>query len=209
MTAVPRGLAGGRDGGSTSARRVWPLIAALLCGNAVCQTSASGIPAGNPRPDPVVFHYADASDLGQVLAGKALYGPQCGSCHGKRLQGQPLWQLEDEYAHRRAPAHDQSGHTWLHSDEELFQMTRNGRFPGMEPSRGSYMPAFRDSLSDGQILSVIAYIKASWPVGLRIAQAMLNPGNAGMPAQAADADWTLPPNCTISLQRWRNTENVH
>jgi S-disulfanyl-L-cysteine oxidoreductase SoxD len=185
--------------------RGWRVIAVLVGGSAIFQPYAAGTPPMGSRSNQAPIHYADANDLAKVIAGKALYGPQCGSCHGKRLQGQPLWQLEDEYAHRRAPAHDQSGHTWLHSDEELYQMTRNGRFPAMKPGEISNMPAFRDSLTDEQMLSVIAYIKASWPVGLRIAQAMLNPGNAGMPVQAADTDWTLPPNCTISLQRWRAT----
>ena len=149
-------------------------------------------------------HFADADDAQSVASGKLIYRQRCASCHGKRLQGQPLWQLEDEYAHRRAPAHDQTGHTWLHSDEELFQMTRAGRFPGTPPDRPSYMPGFAGSLADTQILAVIAFIKATWPVGLRIAQAMRNPDNAGMPAHAADSDWTLPPNCTIATQRWRS-----
>ena len=149
-------------------------------------------------------HFADADNAQSVAAGKLIYRQRCSSCHGKRLQGQPLWQLEDEYAHRRAPAHDQTGHTWLHSDEELFQMTRGGRFPGTPADTPSYMPGFAGSLTDVQILSVIAFIKATWPVGLRIAQAMRNPGNAGMPAHAADSDWTLPPNCTIATQRWRS-----
>jgi len=149
-------------------------------------------------------HFADADDAQSVTAGKLIYHQRCSSCHGKRLQGQPLWQLEDEYAHRRAPAHDQTGHTWLHSDEELFQMTRTGRFPGTATDAPSYMPGFAGSLTDSQILSVIAFIKASWPVGLRIAQALRNPGYAGMPARAADSDWTLPPNCTIATQRWRS-----
>jgi hypothetical protein len=52
---------------------------------------------------------------------------------------------------------------------------------------------------------VIAFIKATWPIGLRVSQALLNPGNAGMPAHAADIEWTLPPTCTISTQRWRTT----
>jgi len=149
-------------------------------------------------------HFADADDVTSVAAGKLIYRQRCANCHGKRLQGQPLWQLEDEYAHRRAPAHDQTGHTWLHSDEELFQITRSGRFPGTPADRPSYMPGFSGSLTDAQILSVIAFIKATWPVGLRIAQAMRNAGNAGMPAHPADSDWTLPPNCTIATQRWRS-----
>lgn len=154
----------------------------------------------------LVSHFADADDVEKVKAGKVLYARHCASCHGRQRQGQPLWQLQDQFAGRRAPAHDQTGHTWAHSDDDLFWMTRDGRFPATPAGVVSYMPAFHDSLANGQIIAVIAYLKASWPVGLRISQAMLNPGNEGMPAvSAADADWTLPPTCTISAQAWRTT----
>ena len=154
----------------------------------------------------LVSHFADADDVVKVRAGKALYARHCANCHGRQRQGQPLWQLQDQFAGRRAPAHDQTGHTWAHSDDDLFWMTRDGRFPATPAGVVSYMPAFHDSLANGQIIAVIAYLKASWPIGLRISQAMLNPGNEGMPAvPAADADWTLPPTCTISAQAWRTT----
>jgi mono/diheme cytochrome c family protein len=140
-------------------------------------------------------HFANADDVATVTAGKADYMRWCAGCHGRRLQGQPLWQLQDQFAGRRAPAHDQTGHTWAHSDDDLFAMVREGL---------PYMPAFADVIKDVQITATIAYIKATWPVGLRISQALLNPGHAGMPA-ATDSDWTLPPTCTISAQRWRTT----
>jgi protein SCO1/2 len=151
----------------------------------------------------LVIRFANADDVGQVTMGKVVYRRWCAGCHGRNLQGQPLWQLQDQYAGRRAPAHDQTGHTWSHSDEDLFLMTSEGRLPAAPAGAPSYMPAFRNSLSSGQITAVIAYIKATWPIGLRVSQAMLNPGSAGMPAHAADAEWTLPPTCTISAQRWR------
>ena len=152
----------------------------------------------------LVSHFADADDVSKVTAGKALYARWCAGCHGRKLQGQPLWQLQDQYAGRRAPAHDQTGHTWTHSDDDLFLMTRDGRFPATDPQAHSYMPAFHEFLTNEQTIAVIAYIKASWPVGLRISQALLNPGNAGIPAlSATDGDWTLPPTCSISTQRWR------
>jgi mono/diheme cytochrome c family protein len=153
----------------------------------------------------LVIHFADADDVAKVTAGKLVYQRWCAGCHGRRLQGQPLWQLEDQYARMRAPAHDQSGHTWTHPDEDLFYMTRDGRFPSAAPATPSYMPAYSESLTDEQIIEVVAYIKAAWPIGLRISQALLNPGNAGMPVHVADTGWTLPPTCTLSAQQWRTT----
>lgn len=138
-------------------------------------------------------HLADADNRATVLQGRQIYQRQCAACHGRSLQGQPLWQLQDAFAGRRAPAHDQTGHTWLHADEDLFRMIKLGRFDEAGPA--TFMPAFQDRLSDGDILAVIAFIKASWPVGLRVAQSTLNPGSAGMPAQAAEADWLFPPTC--------------
>ena len=177
-------------------------VAAAPAGRSV--SAVPVMPPGSAAPAPA--HFADADDMGKVIAGKALYRRWCASCHGRKLQGQSLWQLQDQYAGRRAPAHDQTGHTWAHSDDDLFFMTREGRFPATPATTISYMPAFRDFLTDEQIVTVIAFIKANWSVGLRISQALLNPGHAGIPKSVEEnADWTLPPTCIISSQRWRTT----
>jgi len=158
--------------------------------------------AGIAASQPAAPYFADADDSAAVAAGQPLYMRYCATCHGRRLQGQPLWQTQDQYARRRAPAHDESGHTWQHSDEEIFHMTKFGRFSTTPPDAASSMPAFAGVLGDADILSVIAFIKARWPLGLRASQAMLNPGFAGMPAGANEVDWTLPPNCSATVQRW-------
>src|SRR5215831_10921358 len=154
-------------------------------------------------PAAVPTHFADADDPAKVAMGKRIYMQRCASCHGRQLQGQPLWQLRDQYYGRRAPAHDASGHTWEHSDEALFQMTRYGRFSDAAADSVSYMPAFGDSLGDELILDTIAFIKSRWPLGLRVSQSLLNPGFAGMPADADSVEWTFPPTCVTSAQRWR------
>lgn len=149
------------------------------------------------------MHLADANDAAAVAQGKQVYKRYCASCHGHSLRGQPLWQLMDEFAGRRAPAHDETGHTWQHADEDLFHMTKYGRFAETPPDYHSYMPAFGHVLSDQDILAVIAFIKARWPLGLRVSQAMLNPGYAGMPPQADQVEWKLPPTCIMSIWRSR------
>jgi mono/diheme cytochrome c family protein len=182
------------------------ILCACLVSAAITVTSprlaASGAASVEAAP-PSSVHFANADDLAKVAGGKLIYAQWCSSCHGKRLQGQPLWQLQDEYSGRRAPAHDESGHTWEHSDEEIYHITRYGRFTTTPPSVHSYMPAFEGILSDQQTLDVLAFIKARWPLGLRISQSLLNPGYAGMPANAQTVEWTLPPTCLTSVQRWR------
>ena len=146
-------------------------------------------------------HFADPENADAVREGKQLYASHCASCHGRRLQGQLLWQVQDQFVGRRAPAHDQTGHTWRHSDEDLCYMTKFGRFRTTPAVVKSYMPAYGQNLGDDQILAVIAYIKATWPIGLRVSQALLNPGYAGMPRNADTVEWRLPPTCQAALQR--------
>lgn len=154
------------------------------------------------RPAPIsATHFADAGNADTVKEGKRLYALNCAGCHGRRLQGQLLWQVRDQFTGQRAPAHDQTGHTWQHSDEDLFYMTKNGRFITTSSTVKSFMPAYAQNLSDDQILAVIAYIKATWPLGLRVSQALLNPGYAGMPPNANTVEWRLPPTCQAALQR--------
>ena len=61
-----------------------------------------------------------------------------------------------------APPHDASGHTWHHSDQELFLITKEG-LAAVVPGYESDMPAFGDRLSDEEIRVVLAFIKSTWP----------------------------------------------
>ena len=64
-----------------------------------------------------------------------------------------------------APPHDDSGHTWHHTDKWLFHVVENGMVPPL--TRAGYesdMPAFKGKLSDGEIRAVLAYIKSHWSV---------------------------------------------
>ncbi len=151
-------------------------------------------------------HFADADNDALVAQGAQVYRDNCSSCHGRRLQGQALWQLKDQYLGRRAPPHDATGHTWQHSDADLFTMTRTGKFPQAPKDAVSFMPGFDKRLGDDEIVAVLAFIKANWPTGIRASQSMLNPGFKGMPKDADKVEWTLPPNCIASIQRWSDGE---
>ena len=174
-------------------RRVFGVAAAIALAAAGAALSRAGQATDN--------HIADVDDRASVILGKRLYLGHCAGCHGRNLQGQPLWQIVDAYAGRRAPALDESGYIWQHSDEDIFHVTKYGNSAGTPPAAISAMPAFKDALNDRQILAIVAFIKARWPLGLRVLQAMRNPGLAGMPVNANGTAWQLPPNCNAVLRR--------
>lgn len=141
---------------------------------------------------------ADADDAALVQRGRHLYAARCAGCHGRRLQGQALWQADGPGSDRRAPALDQTGHGWLHDDAALIRIVERGRFGDSAEGAPQAMPAFGPSLGARDTLAVVAFVKASWPIGLRVAQARLNPGSAGMPHRAA-GDWTFPAMCSPEI----------
>jgi mono/diheme cytochrome c family protein len=61
-----------------------------------------------------------------------------------------------------APPHDESGHTWHHPDDMLFDITKHGIARYAPPGYQSDMPAFGGVLSDDEIRAVLAFIKSHW-----------------------------------------------
>lgn len=99
--------------------------------------------------------------------GEALYAEHCAACHGAELEGQTEWRTPNEDGTMPAPPHDRTGHTWHHGDAFLFDYTKLG---GQETLKRigvtdvpSGMPAFAGTLSDQQILEILAFIKSTWP----------------------------------------------
>lgn len=109
--------------------------------------------------------FIDPADQQRVVQGKAIYANFCASCHGESLQGQPNWRQRQSNGRLPAPPHDKTGHTWHHPDAMLFDMVKNGLVPGKTapPGYESDMPAYREILTDEEIISVLAYIKSTWP----------------------------------------------
>ena len=107
---------------------------------------------------------ADPDNLEQVKLGRAVYAGNCAACHGANLEGQPNWRVRKQDGRLPAPPHDESGHTWHHPDQLLFQMTKVGIKPPLAPEGyKSDMLAFEDILSDEEIWAVLAFIKSTWP----------------------------------------------
>ncbi|MAB12288.1 MAG: cytochrome C [Parvibaculum sp.] len=121
---------------------------------------------------------ADVTFLGQpvtgeqIALGQNIYAQNCASCHGANLEGQPDWKRRLENGRMPAPPHDESGHTWHHSDQDLFAITKLG-VGGVVPGYESDMLAFGEILSDEEIAAVLAFIKSTWPERQREVQARI------------------------------------
>lgn len=134
------------------------LVAALVWGTGTQQP-----------PDDLAF-LGQTVTSEQIGLGQALYAQNCASCHGANLEGQPNWRRRLDTGRMPAPPHDESGHTWHHSDQDLFKMTKFG-VGAVIPGYESDMPAFEGILSDGQIMAVLTYIKSRWPEQIQARQA--------------------------------------
>jgi len=104
-------------------------------------------------------------DPAEIERGEPLYLENCASCHGENLEGQPNWRTQNDDGTLPAPPHDDSGHTWHHSDKLLFEYTKLGGEATMA-KRGldfkSGMPGHLDTLSDDQIWDILTFIKSRW-----------------------------------------------
>ena len=108
-----------------------------------------------------------------IQLGQQIYATNCAACHGANLQGQPDWKHRLANGKMPAPPHDVTGHTWHHSDRDLFNLTKLGVAAVMGDGYESDMPAFGGKLSDDDIRAVLDYIKSTWPSRAQQSQAKI------------------------------------
>ncbi|WP_420631024.1 c-type cytochrome [Candidatus Leptofilum sp.] len=122
------------------------------------------------RPSSDSAETAGMSNRQFVAMGEEVYNSYCAACHGFNFEGQPDWQQPFADGSFKAPPHDETGHTWHHSDTYLIESIKLGG-ARLAPNIGvSAMPAYEDVLTDEQIEAVLAYIKSSWPPEILEAQ---------------------------------------
>lgn len=132
---------------------------------------ATATPTEEPVPQlEGTVNRADVSDAQLVAVGEILYQRHCASCHGAELEGQPNWKQRDENGYLPAPPHDETGHTWHHPDEQLFEITKIGTEAFVGMGYRSNMIGFEDQLSDSEIWAVLAFIKSEWSPRIQRAQ---------------------------------------
>jgi mono/diheme cytochrome c family protein len=168
-------------------------LAAVATGAAAGLAIVAAAAALLPRPAGVPGLPAD--DKAEIAEGARLYADHCATCHGAHLEGQPDWQRPGPDGLLPAPPHDPTGHTWQHSDRELYALVAQGPLPFAAKGYRTAMPAFAGQLGDHQIRATIAFIKSTWPAGVRAYQMTQNPGGPSL--DSLPGDWQFPPSCSF------------
>jgi mono/diheme cytochrome c family protein len=101
-------------------------------------------------------------DPNEMTSGRVVYDQHCASCHGANAEGAPDWQQRDEHGELPAPPHNAQGHTWRHSDGELYEMVSKGWRDPFNKTERLTMPGFGKLLTAQQIREVITYLKTLW-----------------------------------------------
>lgn len=148
------------------------LALVMLAGRGVPPVLAAPVPAHNASL-PHIRIFDRSFEAAALQKGQAIYLQHCAACHGPEGRGQfPEAPLEPDATGRiGAPPHNESGHSWHHSDALLIRYVTEGGFSDL--TRFYLMPAFGEVLSDEQILLVIAYIKSMWTDEQRASQYQL------------------------------------
>ncbi|MBI1260617.1 MAG: c-type cytochrome [Rhizobiales bacterium] len=158
-------------------RRNVILLSAIAVSALAAIAASAQLQGGDVRAQDVTFLGQPVTSE-QIALGQKVYGEYCASCHGVNLEGQPDWKRRLENGRMPAPPHDESGHTWHHSDQDLFAITKLG-VGGVVPGYESDMLAFGEILSDEEIAAVLAFIKSTWPERQRDVQARITAKEGG------------------------------
>jgi len=97
-----------------------------------------------------------------VAQGRQIYEQYCAACHGRQGEGAANWKKPDEKGEIPPPPHDETSHTWRHSDAMLFKMIADGWRHPFNKSDRLTMPAFGKQMTAQEIQSVIDYLKTLW-----------------------------------------------
>ncbi|WP_206079157.1 c-type cytochrome [Allomesorhizobium camelthorni] len=114
----------------------------------------TAVAADDPLP-----HVLDSKQIG---AGRAFYGQYCASCHGANGKGAPNWREPNRQGELPSPPHNQEGHTWRHSDADLYEIISKGWRDPFNKTDRITMPPFGETLAPEEIRAVIAYLKSLW-----------------------------------------------
>jgi len=94
----------------------------------------------------------------QAERGKLVFSNNCAVCHGKNAEATANWKAPNASGHYPPPPLNGSAHAWHHPISVLGRVIYNGG-----AAVGGQMPAFKNTLSESDIIDVIAHFQTYWP----------------------------------------------
>jgi mono/diheme cytochrome c family protein len=105
-----------------------------------------------PKPVTNRWYFSEQADRGQVV-----FTSNCVACHGKNAEATADWKTPDANGAYPPPPLNGSAHAWHHPLSVLGRTIYLGGAPV-----GGQMPAFKDVLSETEIIDVIAHLQSYW-----------------------------------------------
>lgn len=93
----------------------------------------------------------------QAERGQAVFAANCAVCHGNNAEATPHWKTPNDSGHYPPPPLNGSAHAWHHPLSILGRTIYFGGAPV-----GGQMPAFKDKLTESDIIDVIAHFQSYW-----------------------------------------------
>lgn len=93
----------------------------------------------------------------EVNRGKEVFAINCAVCHGQNAESIPNWKTVASNGKYPPPPLNGTAHAWHHPLSVLKMVIEEGGEPV-----GGVMPAWGDSLSDQEIVDVIASFQSYW-----------------------------------------------
>jgi mono/diheme cytochrome c family protein len=102
----------------------------------------------------------------QVNQGTKVFQENCASCHGKQAAGGANWRQMGSDGKYPPPPLNGTGHAWHHPLSMLYQVISNG-----SPGGQGNMPAWKEKLSQDEIVATIAWFQSKWSEEIYLAWA--------------------------------------
>ena len=130
---------------------------------AACSSGESGTQSTRRTANPTVSKPEQSPvkrwfEVRHVNLGAEIYRNNCAVCHGKQGEGAPNWRQAGPDGKYPAPPLNGTGHAWHHPLRILAHVIKNG-----SPGGQGNMPAWKEKLSDSDVLAVIAWFQSNWP----------------------------------------------
>ena len=137
-----------------------PLVLAACTSGESSTAAAPASPENKPAP-------IDNTDRGgikrwyafqHVSQGAKVFQENCATCHGKQAAGAANWRQMGSDGKYPPPPLNGTGHSWHHPLKMLYYTISNG-----SPGGQGNMPAWREKLSQEEIIAAIAWFQSRWP----------------------------------------------